>query len=94
MISQKVSQSDFINPDCTHRIYKGLQTIVFPYIAVCQWPALSLKCCTESSVRGWGRGLTIPLFGLKFIKILDFKRIQEKIEIEFRRKKGKIRNLF
>lgn len=34
MISPKVSQSDFINPDCTHRIYKGLQTTVFPYIVV------------------------------------------------------------
>lgn len=32
MISPKISQPDFINPDCTHRIYKGLWTTVLPYI--------------------------------------------------------------
>lgn len=34
MILPKISQPDFINPDCTHRIYKGLQSIVLPYIIV------------------------------------------------------------
>lgn len=34
MISSKISQPDFINPDCTCRICKGLQTVVLPYIIV------------------------------------------------------------
>lgn len=77
MISSENSQPDFINPDCTCRISKGLQTsvLLMQFLPI---TSSSQKHQTESSLRKkikWGK---IQLFSFRFSKILALMRIQGK----------------
>lgn len=79
MISSKISQPDFINPDCTCRICKGLQTVVLPYIIVANHLFKPETLHRQQSYKKkFIRGKKFQLVGFKFIKILDLKGIQGK----------------